>query len=68
MPVIQTGDASWVSAVDMISLTVLSLLIFAEVIVLILSLWLLFRTMQTSLVLPGNDVDAELAPETTIDG
>ena len=51
VPVFQTPGAcpsSWVSAVDMMSLMALSLLVFAELIVLILSLWLLFRTMQVS--------------------
>ena len=49
VPVFQTtgaGPASWVSAIDMASLMALSLLVFAEVIVLIFSLWLLFRTTQ----------------------
>jgi len=41
-----TGTVSWVSAIDMASLMALSLLVFAQVIVLIFSLWLLFRTTQ----------------------
>ncbi len=55
VPVIQTtgtSPASWVSAVDMMSLMALSLLVFAELVVLILSLWLLFRTMQVSAEFP----------------
>jgi hypothetical protein len=44
--VIQTspGGAVFVSAVDMVSLMALILTLFAELLVLILSLWLLFRT------------------------
>ena len=55
VPVIQTtgaGPASWVSAVDMMSLMALSLSVFTELVVLILSLWLLFRTMQVSAEFP----------------
>ncbi len=54
-PVLQTPDAGpmgWVSAIDMLSLMALSLLVFAELVVLILSLWLLFRTMQVSAEFP----------------
>lgn len=57
VPVFQTpgaGPASWVSAVDMMSLMALSLLVFAELIVLILSLWLLFRTTQVADEFPQN--------------
>jgi hypothetical protein len=46
-PVIQTtgaGSATWVSAADMMSLMALMLGMFGELIFLILSLWLLFRT------------------------
>ncbi|MBK8754581.1 MAG: DUF3611 family protein [Candidatus Competibacteraceae bacterium] len=53
--VFQTSDAGqtgWVSAVDMLSLMALSLLVFAELVVLILSLWLLFRTIQASAEFP----------------
>lgn len=46
------GPTGWVSAVDMMSLMALSLLVFAELVVLILSLWLLFRTMQVSAEFP----------------
>jgi hypothetical protein len=55
VPVLQTstiGAASWVSAVDMVSLMALSLFLFAEIIVLILGLWLLFRTTQASAEFP----------------
>ncbi|HMQ13832.1 MAG TPA: DUF3611 family protein [Candidatus Competibacter phosphatis] len=55
VPVFQTpgaGPASWVSAVDMVSLMALSLFVFAELVALILSLWLLFRTMQVSAEFP----------------
>ncbi len=55
VPVIQTtgaDPASWVSAVDMMSLMALSLSVFTELVVLILSLWLLFRTMQVSAEFP----------------
>ena len=55
IPVFQTsntGPTGWVSAVDMLSLMALSLLVFAELVVLILSLWLLFRTMQVSAEFP----------------
>jgi hypothetical protein len=47
IPVIQTAGAEsphWVSSVDMVSLMALILTLFAELIVLIFSLWLLFRT------------------------
>jgi hypothetical protein len=46
MPVIQTSSAEatrWVSSVDMIGLMALVLFLFAELIVLVFSLWLLFR-------------------------
>jgi hypothetical protein len=47
IPVIQTSGAEavhWVSTVDMISLVALTLTLFSELIVLVFSLWLLFRT------------------------
>ena len=59
VPVFQTSDtggAGWVSAVDMMSLMALSLLVFAELVVLILSLWLLFRTMQVAAEFPPDPV------------
>ncbi len=51
IPAIQTtvgGGASWVSAVDLVSLMSLLLTLAAEVIALVLGLWLLFRTTQTA--------------------
>jgi hypothetical protein len=47
IPVIQTSGAAsvhWVSTIDMVSLMALDLFLFAELIVLVFSLWLLFRT------------------------
>jgi hypothetical protein len=47
IPVIQTSGAAaahWVSSVDMLSLMALLLILSAEMLVLVLSLWLLFRT------------------------
>lgn len=47
MPVIQTQGSQavyWVSSVDMVSLMSLVLILFAELLVLIFSLWLLFRS------------------------
>ena len=47
IPVIQTSGAEsphWVSSIDMLSLMALILILFAELIVLVFSLWLLFRT------------------------
>jgi len=45
IPVVQTGAdaAHWVNTVDMVSLMSLILMLFAEVLVLIFSLWLLLR-------------------------
>lgn len=51
IPAIQTtgaAAASWVSAVDLVSLMALLLMLAAEVISLVLGLWLMFRTTQTS--------------------
>jgi hypothetical protein len=51
VPVIQTtggGPASWVSAADIMSLMALILTLGAELVVLLLSLWLLFRTRVAS--------------------
>jgi hypothetical protein len=51
VPVIQTtggGTASWVSAADIMSLMALVLCLFAEVIVLVFSLWLLFQSTLSS--------------------
>jgi len=49
VPVIQTTGvtaASWVSAVDMMSLMALVLVLVAELVVMIFGLWLLFRTTR----------------------
>jgi hypothetical protein len=57
VPVIQTtgGPASWVSAADMAGLLALLLTMVAEVVILIFSLWLLFRTTLPSLEFPEID-------------
>jgi hypothetical protein len=55
MPVIQTSGAEgvhWVSAIDMVSLMALILITFAELIVLVFSLWLLFRSTSASAEYP----------------
>jgi hypothetical protein len=55
IPTIQTtgsGSASWVSAADIVSLLMLILTLFVEVIVLAFSLWLLFCTMTASAEYP----------------
>ena len=47
VPVIQTsggGQATWISALDVMSLLALILIVFGEFVVLTFSLWLLFRT------------------------
>jgi hypothetical protein len=62
IPVIQTSGTDavhWVSSVDMVSLIALILTLFAELIVLVFSLWLLFRTTFGS---------AEFPQTTTADG
>jgi len=51
VPVIQTagaGQASWVSAMDIVSLLTLILVTLGELVVLIFSLWLLFRSTLAS--------------------
>jgi hypothetical protein len=63
IPVIQTSGAAaehWVSSVDMISLMSLILLLFAELIVLVFSLWLLFRTTLGSSELPPATAPGEV--------
>ena len=59
VPVIQTptqgGPASWVSAADMAGLLALLLTMVAEVIILVFSLWLLFRTTLPSVEFPEID-------------
>jgi hypothetical protein len=60
IPVIQTSGAEsvhWVSSVDMISLMALILTLFAELIVLVLSLWLLFRTTLGSPEFPQTEAE-----------
>ena len=55
VPAIQTttgGQASWVSAADVMNLMALILTASAEVVVLSFSLWLLFRTMYPSAEYP----------------
>jgi hypothetical protein len=52
VPAIQTtggGQSSWVSAVDIMNLMALLLAMFAQLIILIFSLWLLFRTTVPSI-------------------
>jgi len=59
VPVIQTtgtGLASWVSAVDMLSLLSMVLTLLAEIIVIVFSLWLLFRVTSGSPEYGGNKV------------
>jgi hypothetical protein len=51
VPVIQTSGVEsvhWVSSVDMVSLMALILTLFAQLIVLVFGLWLLFRTSLSS--------------------
>src|SRR5262249_22520641 len=45
IPMVQTGAESpyWISTVDMVSLMASILILFAELLVLVFSLWLLFR-------------------------
>jgi hypothetical protein len=52
VPAIQTtggGSTSWVSAVDIMNLMALMLAMFSQLIILIFSLWLLFRTTVPSI-------------------
>jgi hypothetical protein len=51
IPAVQTTaglGASWVSAIDLLSLLGLLLMLAAEVLALVLGLWLMFRTTQTA--------------------
>lgn len=63
IPAIQTapgtvgGAASWVSTVDVASLMALLLTLTAEVVALVLGLWLLFRTSQTGAEFPPPAAD-----------
>ncbi len=55
IPVVQTSGAAavhWVSSVDMVSLMALILTLFSELIILVFSLWLLFRTTLGSREFP----------------
>jgi hypothetical protein len=53
VPVVQTGgQATWVSAGDILNLSVVILTTFIEVLVLALSLWLLFRASASSAEFP----------------
>lgn len=59
VPVIQTtgvGPASWVSAVDMLSLLSMVMTLLAELVVLMFSLWLLFRLTEGSKEYGGSKV------------
>jgi hypothetical protein len=59
VPVIQTAGptaASWVSAVDMLSLMSMVTTLMAELVVLIFSLWLLFRVTEGSQEYGGSKV------------
>lgn len=56
MPVIQTAGAEspyWIATVDMVNLVVLALVLTCELIVLVFSLWLLFRTTFGSAEYPN---------------
>jgi hypothetical protein len=58
MPVIQTSGVEavhWVSTIDIVSLMALILVTFAELVVLVFSLWLLFRTTMGSPEYPQTD-------------
>jgi hypothetical protein len=55
IPVIQTtggGQASWISAADIVHLLALNLTMFGEITILAFSLWLLFRTTLPSVEFP----------------
>jgi hypothetical protein len=55
IPVIQTtagGQASWISAADIVNLLALNLTMFGEIAILAFSLWLLFRTTLPSVEFP----------------
>ncbi len=57
IPMVQTGAESpyWVSTVDMVSMMASILVLFAELIVLVFSLWLLFRSSLGSPEYPQAD-------------
>jgi hypothetical protein len=51
IPAVQTtagSAATWVSAIDLLSLLALLLMLAAEVLAMVLGLWLMFRTTQTA--------------------
>src|SRR6516162_10897650 len=55
VPAVQTtggGQASWVSAADMMNLLALTISLFGELTVLVFSIWLLFRSMMASAEFP----------------
>lgn len=60
VPVFQTTGSEltgWVSTIDMASLMALTLFMLAELIVLVFSLWLLYRTMQEADEFPASIYD-----------
>lgn len=60
VPVFQTTGSEltgWVSTIDMASLMALTLFMLAELIVLVFSLWLLYRTMQEADEFPQSVYD-----------
>jgi hypothetical protein len=66
IPVIQTSGAEavkWVSTVDMVSLMALIVMLFAELIVLVFSLWLLFQTTLGSPEFPHTGEGGTMAGE-----
>jgi hypothetical protein len=70
IPVVQTSGAesvNRVAAVDMVSIMALILTLFAELIVLVFSLWLLFRTTMGSPEFP-QATDREGVPESVPQG
>jgi hypothetical protein len=68
VPVIQTSEqASFVSSVDMLSLMALTFTLLAEVIVLVFSLWLLFRVTIVS-ARTGESMTDELMTDEPKDG
>src|SRR5262245_45864797 len=65
IPTVQTtgsGSASWISAADILSLLILVLTLFVEIVVLAFSLWLLFRTMTASVEYPRGGSEEYVAP------
>lgn len=65
IPVVQTtggGPASWVSAADVVSMLILIVTTFIEVMVLTLSLWLLCRALVPSAEYPRADAEEAAVP------